>query len=130
MAEAGFWSLVLTLLVSAYAVVAALVGARRRDSDVLESARNGALVAAALATFAAALLLYALFTRDYSLSYVAEHVNDVLPPVYVFSALWAGQEGSLLLWLWMVVLISAGIVLWRRAWATGGGSVGVRGNGR
>ena len=59
MADVGFWALVLTLVVSIYVAVASVLGARRgpraseRDSVLLESARNGAFVAAAAATVAA-----------------------------------------------------------------------------
>jgi cytochrome c-type biogenesis protein CcmF len=122
MAEVGFWALVLILPVSVYAALVVLLGARRRESDLLESARNAALVAGALGTLAAVLLFYALLTRDYSLSYVSEHVNNMLPTLYVFSAFWAGQEGSLLLWLWLVVALTAGFALWRRTWKAPYGS--------
>ncbi|MBN1642650.1 MAG: heme lyase CcmF/NrfE family subunit [Anaerolineae bacterium] len=116
MPEVGYWSVLLTLLISVYAGGAALWGARRRDTTLLESARNAALVAGALATFAAALLVYALLTHEYTLRYVYAHVSDALPAVFTLSAFWAGSEGSLLLWMWLVALLTTGLVLWRRAW--------------
>jgi cytochrome c-type biogenesis protein CcmF len=112
----GYWALVLTLGVSLYTALASVLGARRRDGPMLESARNGALVAVATGTIAAGALLYLLLSRDYTFQYVAEHVSSVLPNVYVFSAFWAGQEGSLLLWLWFLVLMTGGLILWARIW--------------
>jgi len=45
------------------------------------------------------LLERALLSRDMSYRYVAEHTSKDLPLHYAFTSLWAGQEGSLLLWL-------------------------------
>ncbi|HUT21424.1 MAG TPA: heme lyase CcmF/NrfE family subunit [Anaerolineae bacterium] len=116
MAGIGYWALVLTLGVSLYTALVSVLGARRRNGPMLESARNGALVAAATGTIAAGALLYLLLSRDYNLKYVAEHVSSALPNVYVFSAFWAGQEGSLLLWLWFLVLMTGSLILWTRIW--------------
>ena len=55
-----------------------------------------------LVTIAVACLEYFFFTNNFSLAYVAEHSNTALPPYYKFAALWAGQEGSLLLWTWLL----------------------------
>lgn len=44
-------------------------------------------------------LLLALVGSDFSLSYVAGRTNDALPLGFKLTALWSGQEGSLLLWL-------------------------------
>ena len=52
-------------------------------------------------------LIYLLVSRDFSIRYVAEHVDTHLPLGYTISALWAGQEGSLLLWLWLLTCFGA-----------------------
>ncbi len=116
MPAVGYWAIVVVAAVSAYTVVAAVWGARNRHPAFLESARNGVYVAGAAATVAAVLLVALLVTRDYSVKYVYEHVNSILPTPYALSALWAGQEGSLLLWLWLVALCSVILVLWKRMW--------------
>ncbi len=69
---------------------------------------------AGIATFAAVLgaafaLVWASFTNDFSVSYILHHTNRDLPSAYKFSALWSGQEGSLLLWAWL--LAAYGFVL-------------------
>ena len=116
MADVGYWALVLTLVVSLYTALLSVLGARRRDGPAWESARNGALVAAATSTVSAVVLCWLMFGRDYSVKYVAEHVSDVLPNLYVFSAFWAGQEGSLLLWLWFLAMLTGSLILWKRVW--------------
>ena len=52
-----------------------------------------------------AFLLYHLFTRDFRLSYVAAYSSRDLSPLYTLSALWAGQEGSFLLWTWCALIL-------------------------
>jgi cytochrome c-type biogenesis protein CcmF len=116
MADVGYWALVLTLVVSLYTAFMSVLGGRRRNGPRWESARNGALVAAATSTIATGALFYLLFSRNYTVKYVAEHVNNVLPRLYVFSAFWAGQEGSLLLWLWFLALLTGSLILWKRIW--------------
>jgi cytochrome c-type biogenesis protein CcmF len=115
-ADVGYWALVLTLIVSGYSAVASVLGARKRDSVLLESARNGAFVAAVAATAASVVLIGLLLTRDLSVKYVSEHVNSHLPTAYRLSAFWAGQEGSLLIWLWMVTLLTVALIVLKRVW--------------
>jgi cytochrome c-type biogenesis protein CcmF len=72
------------------------------------------LVTAGLSTLAAVLLLILLFTRDFEVRYVYEHVSTYLKPAYVLAAFWAGLDGSQLLWLWMLTIFTA-VLVWRRA---------------
>ena len=53
------------------------------------------------------LLLYALIQRDYRLDYIARHVSSTLPLEYCLTAFWAGQAGSLLFWLLLLMAFSA-----------------------
>jgi cytochrome c-type biogenesis protein CcmF len=53
-------------------------------------------------TAAAFALIWSVFTNDFSITYILEHSNRDLPGWYKFSALWSGQEGSLLLWAWLL----------------------------
>jgi len=54
--------------------------------------------------------------------YVYEHVSTYQPTVYTLSAFWAGQEGSLLLWLWLLTIFSALIALLPRRGGNEGGA--------
>ena len=56
------------------------------------------LVSAALITFDMILLVYYQVTHNFHYAYVYEHTSTDLAPAYLVSALWAGQEGSFLLW--------------------------------
>jgi cytochrome c-type biogenesis protein CcmF len=113
LADIGYGGLLLTLAVALWAAVASVLGAWQRRPDLLTSARNGLLVTAGLSTLSAILLLVLLFTHDFEIRYVYEHVSTYLKPAYVLAAFWAGLEGSQLLWLWMLTIFT-GVLVWRR----------------
>jgi cytochrome c-type biogenesis protein CcmF len=116
MAEIGYGTILLALIVSVYAAVAAWVGQRRGRPELVQSARNGILAVAGLATIASAILLYLLLAPDFRVQYVYEHVSSHLAPVYRISAFWAGQEGSFLLWLWFLAVMAALVARQGKAW--------------
>ncbi|MFZ0520429.1 MAG: heme lyase CcmF/NrfE family subunit [Candidatus Acidiferrales bacterium] len=98
----GSLALLLAFLAAVYAVVAGIVGIVTRRILLTKSARNAGMAVFVLVTLAVGCLEYFFFTNNFSLAYVAEHSNTALPPYYKFAALWAGQEGSLLLWTWLL----------------------------
>jgi len=67
-------------------------------------------VAAGSLTLAILIMVSAFFGQDFTFKYVAEnHSTDVssLSWLYKLSGLWAGREGSFLLWAWLLSLFSA-----------------------
>ena len=111
MAELGRAALVVTLGLCLYAAVAGSYAAVRRRRRLAGSARN-ALIAAFGSTVVAAGVLAAGFLRnDFSFTYVAQHSNRTLGWPYKLSAVWGGQEGSLLLWL-LILTGYAALAVW------------------
>jgi len=76
---------------------------------VSETARRAGIASFVAITCAAFALVWAAFTNDFSVEYIRQHSNLALNPAYKFAALWSGQEGSLLLWAWL--LAGYGLVL-------------------
>lgn len=114
MPEFGSFCLLLALVLASYTLI---VGALSlwasstqkagspelaRSAKLQETARRAGIASFAAVSCAAIALVYAAFTNDYSLSYILHHTNRALPTAYKFSALWSGQEGSLLLWAWLL----------------------------
>src|SRR5580700_4642721 len=111
MPEFGSFSLLLALVLSGYTLLAGGIALRqlatgyrgRISADRLaETARRagiGSFVAVSCAAFA---LVWAAFNNDFSVAYILHHSNRALPGPYKFAALWSGQEGSLLLWAWLL----------------------------
>jgi cytochrome c-type biogenesis protein CcmF len=118
MPEFGSFSLLLALVLSAYTLLAGGVALRqlatgsrgRMAPDRLaETARRAGIGSFFAVTCAAFALVYTAFANDFSVSYILHHSNRALPGPYKFAALWSGQEGSLLLWAWL--LTAYGFVL-------------------
>ncbi len=111
MPEFGDFALLLALALSAYTLLAGAIalrqmavgGATRVSPERLaETARRAGIASFIAVTCAAFALVWASFTNDYSVSYILHHTNRDLATAYKFSALWSGQEGSLLLWAWLL----------------------------
>lgn len=113
MPEFGSFTLLLALTLSAHTLVAGGIALWRQQhagaytgseaADRLgETARRAGISSFVAVTGAAFALVWASFTNDYSVSYILHHTNRSLPTAYKFSALWSGQEGSLLLWAWLL----------------------------
>jgi len=112
MPEFGSFALLLALALSAYTLVMGGValwrtrgvaaGADRQADKLGETARRAGISSFIACSCAAFALVWASFTNDYSVSYILHHTNRALSTAYKFSALWSGQEGSLLLWAWLL----------------------------
>ncbi|MBI3738988.1 MAG: heme lyase CcmF/NrfE family subunit [Chloroflexi bacterium] len=115
LADVGNLTLVLSLAVSIYIILASLYSLRANKPHFFVSAENGVYLVAGLTTFAVLLLEYALITRQFRIEYVAEHVSSDQPLLYTISALWGGQAGSLLFWAWLLAVFSALALVQNRA---------------
>src|SRR3982751_6100884 len=105
MALFGTFALLIALALAGYSLFAgflALAFRRRQSAALSETARRAGIAVFVCVTAAAFALIYSAFTNDFSVEYVRQHSNRALPGVYKFSALWSGQEGSLLLWAWLL----------------------------
>ncbi len=109
-AETGSLSTLLALGAALYAALASSWGIRRRDSRWLQSGRNALYAATGLLGLAVLLLFLAFLSNDFQVSYVYQHSSLELPLYLKATAIWAGQEGSLLLWSFLQVAIAALVV--------------------
>jgi cytochrome c-type biogenesis protein CcmF len=78
------------------------ISSRISAERLADTARRAGIAGFWAVTAAAFALVYAVFTNDFSITYILEHSNRALPVPYKFAALWSGQEGSLLLWAWLL----------------------------
>jgi cytochrome c-type biogenesis protein CcmF len=67
-----------------------------------EYARRAGIASFVALCCAAFALVWAALTDDFSVEYIRAHSNIALNPAYKFAAMWSGQEGSLLLWAWLL----------------------------
>ncbi len=87
---------------------------QERGDTLAWGGRVAALISAIGLTVACGVLIYCFMTGDQSLEYVLEYHSDAsgdLAWLYKLSGLWAGREGSLLFWAWLISLFNAVVAL-------------------
>src|SRR5262249_29518385 len=98
MSQLGTYLLLFSLAVSGYGLLAAAVGAKPGRPALVESARRCAFALFATMAAACATMLVALLTNDFAIRYVADNSARETPVFFKALALWAADDGSLLLW--------------------------------
>ena len=116
MAQIGQFALALAFVVTVYSIAASLIGIRVKHDKLIASGRNAAVGTFACLTTAFLCLVYLFVVSDFSINYVAGHSNRDLPLYFKISAIWGGQEGSLLLWGWFLTGYAALVMIqnWRK----------------
>jgi cytochrome c-type biogenesis protein CcmF len=110
-AALGRAALLLSFGLVVYALVAGSFAAWKRRRRLALSAQNALLASFGTTLVAAGVLWAALARHDFSFVYVADHISRELPLGYRLSAFWGGQEGSLLLWL-VILMGYASLAVW------------------
>ncbi len=114
LAELGQVALILALLVATLQALLPLLGAWRRIPALMTVARPAAYMQLLLVGLAFAVLTRAFVTGDFSVQYVAENSNSLLPVLYRYTAVWGAHEGSLLLWALVLALWTAALARFSR----------------
>ena len=107
MAGLGFACLLLALAVCVYGIAASLYGARSGRSEFSESGRRAVYALAGILTIAFAVLEIAFLRNDFAFNTVADTSSRTTPTFYRAAAVWSSQEGSLLLWAWLLSMWSS-----------------------
>ena len=106
----GNFSLMAIIVLAAYAIAASLLGVRRGSVKLTKSAERALLACTAFSTAACFSLVWLIMKSDFRFEYVASYSNRDLPFFYKLASLWAGNDGSLLFWSWLMLLF-AGIAV-------------------
>ncbi len=114
MIEIGYYSILISLFLSAYCGLALIIGIKNRRAEVIASAENAAMAVFVFLTVSAAAMIYALLTRDFQIEYVARYTSRSLSLLYTLTAFYAGQEGSLLFWSWVLSIFTAVVIIQNR----------------
>ncbi|HEX5979561.1 MAG TPA: cytochrome c biogenesis protein CcsA, partial [Thermoleophilaceae bacterium] len=125
MAGLGSACLTVALLTALYAIGASIYGAVSGRRQWVTSGRRAIYCTAALCVVAFAILESAFLRSDFSYKLVAEGSSTDTPTFYKVTAVWATQDGSLLLWATLLSLFASAVLfLTRRSlrdiapWAT------------
>jgi cytochrome c-type biogenesis protein CcmF len=107
MAGLGRVCLLLALAVCVYGIGASLYGVRSGRSEFSASGRRCVYALAGILTVAFAVLEIAFLSNDFAFNTVADTSSRTTPAFYRGAAVWSSQEGSLLLWAWLLSLWSS-----------------------
>jgi len=107
MAETGYITLLLALIASCYSAVFNIIGSGKNHRALLTSARFGLFATGGLVTVAVGVLFCALMIHDFSIEYVTYYSGRDTSLPYLISALWAGNDGSLLFWTWLLTIFAS-----------------------
>jgi cytochrome c-type biogenesis protein CcmF len=105
--EAGYLTMAISFLASFYSTILAINGFLRRDPKRLKSSEEMLYLAAFMVTISLSILLYYFLTDNFSIEYVYMNSARELSLIYKISALWAGSEGSLLFWAWILAIFTS-----------------------
>ena len=112
--ELGHFALLVALAVAGVQTTLPFVGMRNGSAALLGFARPAARVQAGLVLVAYLCLSYAFVVDDFSVRYVADNSNSLLPLYYKLSAVWGAHEGSLLLWVLTLCAWTVAVTIFSR----------------
>ena len=107
MADLGYITLLLALVLASYSVLGSLVGASRGAPQLVRSALNATYLAPIALGLSTAGLVGAFVSKDFQVQYVAEHSNRAMDPQYIWVAFYAGNEGSILFIAFALAVLAA-----------------------
>lgn len=113
LADIGLIALAIAFIFSLYATFASLYGGWKGRPLWVDSARNASLLVFPLLTISVIVIVYALYTYDFSLAYVYDVSSRAMSSFLRVTALWGGQQGSVLFWAWLMAAF-VGVVLLRK----------------
>ena len=113
--ELGHFALILAACVALLQGVLPLAGTWGDRQRWQSLARPAATLQFLLIAASFAALANAALTNDFSVKYVANHSNSLLPAAYQLASVWGGHEGSLLLWVLMLAGWTVAVALFSRS---------------
>ena len=114
-AEFGHFALITAFILSLAQSVLPLFGAARRNIAMMLVAPAAAISVTLAVILSFSALVWGFITSDFSLSLVANHSHSTKPMIYKISGTWGNHEGSLLLWILILVTYGGLLALGGRA---------------
>ena len=112
----GYGVLVITFVLSLYAIGSAVYGYYKKSQAWVESARYSMALTFPLITISAATLIYLIVANRYDVEFVYSVTDRSMPLYLKITALWGGQSGSLVFWAWLMSGFATAVTLrkWER----------------
>ena len=114
MVTIGHYSLLIALMAAGWAIVGSSLAFTGLGRGFQKSAERGIIAATVMIAIAVIALEHGFVTNNFALDYVYHYSSTSQPLQYKIGALWGGQSGSLLLWLFMLAAMAVVMVLTNR----------------
>ena len=105
-AEYGHFALILALALALMQAIIPQIGAFAGNRLWMSTVRPLVAAQTLFVLISFGCLIFLFLNDDFSVRYVAENSNTLLPDRYKISAVWGAHEGSLLLWVFILALWS------------------------
>jgi cytochrome c-type biogenesis protein CcmF len=109
--ETGHFALILALALAAVQAIVPLWGKLAGDTTLMRTAPSIAIMQFLMVAVSYAALTWAYVASDFSLVNVFENSHSLKPLIYKISGVWGNHEGSMLLWVLILVLFGALVAL-------------------
>ena len=109
--ELGHFALIMAFATALIQTLLPMWGAVARDPALAGMARYSAFVTFGLVLIAYLALTMAYIGSDFSVANVAMNSHSTKPLIYKISGVWSNHEGSMLLWVMILVLFAALVAL-------------------
>ena len=106
--EIGHLALFIALICASLQIILPAIRPKPASFDVLALSKTLQAGTSCLVLFSFATLLYGFIVSDFSLALVASHSHSAKPMIYKISGTWGNHEGSLLLWI-VILVVFGGI---------------------
>lgn len=104
----------LALASALLAILSSVWGIKKKDDRFITSARRSIYSCFFFVSAAVGVLWLCFLTDNFLVRYVYGYSNAAMPILYKFTALWGGQDGSLLFWLWLSSMYAAASIFVHR----------------
>jgi cytochrome c-type biogenesis protein CcmF len=111
--ELGHFALVLAFAISAVSALTGLAFWKRET--VAGYLQQASIMQFVLVSAAFVALIQAFVVSDFSLKLAYEHANSAQPLIYKITAVWGNHEGSMVLWVLILVFMGAGVAAFARS---------------
>jgi len=109
--ELGQFSLVLALLIAILQSIVPILGASRGNSTWMNSAKTSSLLMLFLVSFSFIALVYSYIVSDFTVLNVVNNSHSDKPMLYKVVGTWGNHEGSILLWVLILVTFGAAVAV-------------------
>lgn len=110
----GYGVLVLSFLLSVFAVASAVYGYYKNSFTWVESSRLAMQLTFPLITVSAGVLIYLLVKDEYHVAFIYDVTSRSMPMYLKVTSLWGGQSGSLVFWAWLMAAFATAVTF--RKW--------------